>query len=46
MKVRAEPNVLKILPIIPSRTSQSFDPLFLFYAHIIIYYSYVILLYR
>ena len=28
--VRAEPNMLKILPIIPSRTSQNFDPLFLF----------------
>ena len=24
--------MLKILPIIPSRTSQNFDPLFLFYA--------------
>ena len=24
---RAEPNMLKILPIIPSRTSQNFDPL-------------------
>ena len=23
---RAEPNMLKILPIIPSRTSQNFDP--------------------
>ena len=31
---RAEPNTLKILPIIPSQTSQKFDPLFLFYAHI------------
>ena len=27
---RAEPNMLKILPIIPSRTYQIFDPLFLF----------------
>ena len=30
--------MLKILPIIPSQTSQNFDPLFLFYAHIITYY--------
>ena len=37
---RAEPNMLKNLPIIPSRTSQNFDLLFLFYAHIITYYSY------
>ena len=29
--------MLKILPIIPSRTSQKFDPLFLFYSHIITY---------
>ena len=28
----AEPNMLKILPIIPSRISKNFDPLFLFYA--------------
>ena len=35
VRVRAEPNMLKILPIIPSRISQNFDPLFLFYAHII-----------
>ena len=39
----AEPNMLKILPIIPSRISQNFDPLFLFYAHIITYYSYLFL---
>ena len=32
ISIRAEPNMLKILPIIPSRTSQIFDPLFLFYA--------------
>ena len=29
IKSRAEPNMLKFLPIIPSRTSQIFDPLFL-----------------
>ena len=29
-----------MLNIIPSRTSQNFDPLFLFYSHIITYYSY------
>ena len=31
--------MLKILPIIPSRTSQNFDPLFLFYSPIIPTYS-------
>ena len=31
--------MLKILPIIPSQISQIFDPLFLFYSHIITYYS-------
>ena len=36
--------MLKSLPIIPSRTSQIFDPLFLFYAHIITYYSYLFLI--
>ena len=43
MKDRAEPNMLKILPIIPSQTSQNFDLLFLFYSHIITYYSYLFL---
>ena len=40
--------MLKILPIIPSRISQNFDPLFLFYAHIITLFLLilVILLYR
>ena len=39
--IRAEPNMLKMLPNIPSRTSQIFDPLFLFYSHITTYYSYI-----
>ena len=30
---RAEPNMLKILPIIPSRTSQKFDRLFFLCPH-------------
>ena len=34
--IKPEPNMLKILPIIPSSTSQKFYPLFLFYSHIII----------
>ena len=42
--VKPEPNMLKILPIIPSSTSQKFYPLFLFYSHIITYYSHIILL--
>ena len=35
--------MLKTLPIIPSSTSQKIYPLFLFYSHIITYYSYFIL---
>ena len=41
--VKPEPNMLKTLPIIPSSTSQKIYPLFLFYSHIITYYSYFIL---
>ena len=37
------PNMLKSLPIIPSSTSQKIYSLFLFYSHIITYYSYFIL---
>ena len=40
---KPEPNMLKTLPIIPSSTSQKIYPLFLFYSHIITYYSYFIL---
>ena len=36
--------MLKILPIIPSRTSQNFDPLFLFYSHIITYVLFLLIL--
>ena len=39
IQVKAEPIMLKNLPIILSRISQNFDPLFLFYSHIITYYS-------
>ena len=42
IKSKPEPNMLKILPIIPSSTSQKIYPLFLFYSHIITYYSYFI----
>ena len=35
----ADPNILKFLPIIPFGTSQIFDPIYLFYCHIITYYS-------
>ena len=38
--VRHEPIMLKNLPIIPSRTSQKFYPLFLIYSQIITYYSF------
>ena len=41
---RLEPIMLKNLPIIPSRTSQKFYPLFLIYSQIITYYSFIILL--
>ena len=37
VRIRAEPNMLKVLPTIPSCTSQNFDLLFLFYSHIITY---------
>ena len=43
LKPKPEPNMLKILPIIPSNTSQDVFLLFLFYSHIITYYSHVIL---
>ena len=36
--------MLKNLPIIPSRISQKFYPLFLIYSQIITYYSFIILL--
>ena len=36
--------MLKNLPIIPSSTSQKIYPLFLFYSHIITYYSHIIIL--
>ena len=39
---RLEPIMLKNLPIIPSRTSQKFYPLFLIYSQIITYYSFII----
>ena len=41
--VRLEPIMLKNLPIIPSRTSQKFYPLFLIYSQIITYYFFIIL---
>ena len=41
--VTPEPNMLKILQITPSKTSQKIYPLFLFYSHIIVYYSLIIL---
>ena len=44
LSTRLEPIMLKNLPIIPSRTSQKFYPLFLIYSQIITYYSYIILL--
>ena len=37
--IRLEPIMLKNLPIIPSRISQKFYPLFLIYSQIITYYS-------
>ena len=37
------PIMLLILPIIPSRISYNFYPLFLFYSHVITYYSCYIL---
>ena len=40
---KPEPNMPKTLPIIPSSTFQKICPLFLFYFHIITYYSYFIL---
>ena len=42
-KLKSEPNMFKILPIIPSRTSQKIYPLFFLYSHIIVYYSHFIL---
>ena len=41
---RLEPIMLKNLPIILSRTSQNFYPLFLIYSQIITYYSFIILI--
>ena len=40
---KPEPIMLLVLPIIPSRNSQNFYPLFLFYSHAITYYSCYIL---
>ena len=42
-KGKPEPIMLLILPIIPSRNSHNFYPLFLFYSHDITYYSCYIL---
>ena len=41
--IKPEPIMLLILPIIPSRNSHNFYPLFLFYSHDITYYSCYIL---
>ena len=41
---KSEPNMLKILLMIPFSTSQKVYPLFLFYSHITTYYSHIILL--
>ena len=38
---KLEPNMLKNLPIVLSRTSQNFYPLFLFYSHSTTYYSFL-----
>ena len=35
--IKPQPNMLKILPIILSITSQNIYPLFLFYSHFIFY---------
>ena len=43
-KTKPETNMLKILPNIPSSTSQKIYALFLFYAHMITDYSHIILL--
>ena len=44
-ETKPEPNTdAQILSFIPSITYQKIYPLFLFYSHIIIYYSYTILL--
>ena len=43
METKPEPIMLLILPIIPSRNSHNFYPLFLFYSHDITYYSCYIL---
>ena len=40
---KPEPIMLSVLPIIPSRISHHFYPLFLFYSHVITYYSCYIL---
>ena len=37
--IKPEPIMFLILPIIPSRNSHDFYPLFLFYSHAITYYS-------
>ena len=42
--IKPKPITLLVLPIIPSKTSQNFYSLFLYYSHAIIYYSYFILL--
>ena len=41
--VKPEPNMLKSLQITPSKTSQKVYLLFLFYSHITVYYSHIIL---
>ena len=41
---KPEPNMLKVLPIIPYGTSQKYNPLLLFYSHIITYnYCHIVL---
>ena len=44
VSIRLEPIMLKNLPIIPSRTSKKFYPLFLIHSQIITCYSFIILL--
>ena len=41
--IKPEPIMLLVLPIIPSRISHNFNPLFLFYPHAFTYYSCIIL---
>ena len=46
MYTKPEPNMLKILSIIPSSASQKNYPLFVFYSRIITFYSHIILLHN